>query len=87
MSKGYQDIIWLAGRIFLRRDFVEQADEKGLDAIFAECPYGDLDDDQRAAFEAAFHSPRLRKVVEQWWVAYDEAQDAGEVQPLGVWEP
>jgi len=85
MSKGYQDVTWLAGQVFLFRNFVKETDEKGLEALFAECPYGDLNDEQRAAFKAAFHNPRLRQVVEQWWATYDKAQDAGEIPTLTYW--
>ena len=86
MPKGYQDVTWLAGQVFLFRNFVKETDEKGLEALFAECPYGDLDGEQRAAFESAFHNPRLRKVVEQWWAAYDEARAGGELPVLAYWE-
>jgi hypothetical protein len=85
MSKGFQDITWLAGQVFLFRDFVKEADEKGLDAVFKECPYGDLTGEQRAAFKAAFHNPRLRKVVEQWWATYDEARAADEIPVTVYW--
>jgi hypothetical protein len=84
----YQDIIWLAGLILLRRDFVKEADEKGLEAILKECPYGDLTGDQRATFEAAFRHPRLREEVERWWAAYDAARAAGEIPEVReYWEP
>lgn len=87
MSKEYQDIIWLAGQVFLSRDFVKTTDEKGLETLFAECPYGDLTDEQRAAFQAAFRNPRLRTVVEQWWEAYDQARAQGEIPAATPWGP
>jgi hypothetical protein len=87
MSREYQDIIWLAGQVFLSRDFVKTTDERGLETLFAECPYGDLTDEQRAAFRAAFQNPRLRAVVEQWWGAYDRARADGEIPETTPWGP
>lgn len=85
MTKGFQDIIWLAGQVFLWPDFVEQVDKKGLEAIFAECPYGDLTAEQKAAYTDAFTNPKLRKVVEQWWKAYQKAREEGEIVKAGYW--
>jgi len=86
MTHGYRDIIWLAGQVFLFRSFVKTTDARGVEALLAECPYGDLSDEQGAAFKAAFHSPRLRQVVEQWWVAYAEARAVGELSGQAYWE-
>jgi hypothetical protein len=86
MTQGYQDILWLAGQVFLVRDFVKTTDARSLETLLAECPYGDLSDEQRAGFQAAFHNPRLRQVVEQWWVAYDAARAAGELSGQAYWE-
>ncbi len=82
----HQDIIWLAGQVFLFRDFVDRAEGKGLDAVMDECPYGDLTEQERQAFKAAFENPRLREVVKQWWTAYDEARQAGELEGVSYWE-
>jgi hypothetical protein len=86
MSDTYQDISWLAGQVFLRRNFVKEADEKGLTVIFKACPYGDLTETQKATFEAAFNNSKLRKVVETWWSTYDETRAAGEVPKATPWE-
>jgi len=86
-KKGYQDIVRLAGLVFLKRDFVKEVDEKGLEAVFQECPYGDLTDEQRAIFEAAFKNPRLREIVEQWWKTYDELRAGGVIPASNPWEP
>jgi len=88
MTTGYQDIIWLAGRVFLKRDFVSEYDDKGLDKLFEECPYGDLTDEQRTAFKMCFTNATLRKAVAEWWVAYDVAKSAGEIPSVkATWEP
>lgn len=84
---AYQDITWLAGRAFLQRAFVTTADERGLAKIFATCPYGDLTAEQQATFAAAFHHPRLRQLVVEWWQAYDAARAAGEIPATEPWEP
>lgn len=85
MTEGFRDIIWLAGQVFLWRDFVIEAEEKGLEVVFEKCPYGDLSDDQREAFQAAFNHPELRKVVETWWKTYDAARRAGEIPITSYW--
>ncbi len=82
----YQDISWLAGQVFLYRDFVENAEEQGLETVFKACPYGDLTEDQKATFEAAFNNPDLREVVKRWWTAYDTARTAGAVPKAEPWE-
>ena len=82
---SFEDITWLAGQVFLWRDFVKETDERGLRAVFTACPYGDLHCKQRATFTAAFYHPRLREVVAQWWRVYDEARSAGEIPQAGDW--
>lgn len=77
MLKGHQDALWLAGQVFLWRDFVKEAEKKGLDEVFEMCPYGDLTEDEKALFAAAFKHPKLRAVVEQWWETYDAARESG----------
>lgn len=85
LALGHQDVIRLAGLVFLRRGFVEEADEKGLDAVFAqEGAYGDLTDEQKATFRAAFQEPELRAIVKQWWEAYDRARVDGRIPQAGV---
>lgn len=84
---NYQDAIWLAGQVFLWREFAPAAEQNGLDALFAQCPYGDLSDEQRAAFAAAFQHPGLRQVVELWWRTYDSARASGAVPNAGYWKP
>jgi hypothetical protein len=87
MLKGHQDILWLAGQVFLSRDFVEEIEEKGLEAIFKACPYGDLTEAEKKTFETAFKEKRLRKLVEKWWKTYDEARKEGVVTKAAVfWE-
>lgn len=83
MLTGHQDILWLAGQVFLTRDFVQEAKEKGLDAIFAACPYGDLTESEKATFKAAFEDKKLRKVVKKWWKAYDKQRETGIVPKIG----
>lgn len=82
----YQDVTWLAGQVFLWRQFTPSAGQKGLDAMFAQCPYGDLSAQQRATFEAAFNHPRLRRVLELWWRTYDSARAMQIVPQAGFWE-
>ncbi len=87
MLKGHQDMLWLAGQVFLCRDFVEEVDAEGLEAIFAACPYGDLTEQEKAAFRSAFQNKQLRQVVERWWKIYDEEREAGAVVKAGMfWE-
>ena len=88
MLKGHQDILWLAGQVFLSRNFVEEAEAKGLDAIFAACPYGDLTEAEKATFTAAFKDKKLRQIVEKWWKEYDEERETGIVPKAGqYWAP
>ena len=87
MLKEHQDILWLAGQAFLSRDFVKEAEDKGLEAVFAMCPYGDLSGDEKTLFEAAFKHPRLREVVALWWKTYDEARASGDIPGVkAYWE-
>ncbi|MEJ5309797.1 MAG: hypothetical protein WHX52_08500 [Anaerolineae bacterium] len=87
MLKGHQDMLWLAGQVLLSRNFVKEAEERGLDAVFAACPYGDLTEQEKAAFGSAFENKELRKVVEQWWKVYDEEREKGAVVKAGMfWE-
>ncbi len=83
MLKGHQDMLWLAGQVFLSRNFVEEAEEQGLDAVFAACPYGDLTEEEKAAFASAFEDKALRKIVKKWWKTYDEERETGVVTKAG----
>lgn len=83
MLKGHQDILWLAGQVFLSRDFVKEIETKGLDEIFAACPYGDLTADEKATFTAAFKDKKLRDIVARWWKTYDEERATGIVPQVG----
>lgn len=88
LSLGFQDITWVSGQVFLFRDFVKLADEQGLDAVFATCPYGDLDEGQRGTFAACFQNPRLRRIVSQWWEVYDDERATGNIPSVGgFWGP
>lgn len=88
MLKGHQDALWLAGQVFLSRKFVEEAEEMGLDAVFALCPYKDLTKEEKATFRAAFESKKLRKVVRRWWEKYDEERETGVMPKAGeFWGP
>ncbi len=82
----FQDIAHIAGLVFIKRGFVDQA-AKSTDAIKAECPFGDLTDDQLATFEACIHDPKLRQVIDQWWATYDAERAAGQVPPVAAWGP
>ena len=87
MLKGHQDMLWLAGQVFLCRDFVKEVDTEGFEAIFAACPYGDLTEQEKAAFRSAFEDKQLQKVVERWWKVYDEGREAGRIRKAGnYWE-
>ncbi len=86
MLKGHQDILWLAGQVLLDRNFIQEAEEKGLDAIFKEAPYGDLTEEEKATFRAAFEEKELRQVVEKWWSKYDEKREIGILPQAGFWE-
>ena len=79
MLKKHQDLLWLAGQVLLSRNFVAEVEAGGLDSLFALCPYGDLTAQEKATFQSAFESGRLRQVIEQWWTVYDEERQAGVV--------
>lgn len=83
MLKGHQDMLWLAGQVLLSRGFVKEAEEQGLEAVFAACPYGDLTEEEKVAFRSTFEDKQLRKVVKKWWKTYDEKRDAGVVFQAG----
>lgn len=87
MLKGHQDMLWLAGQVFLYRDFVKEVEAVGLDAIFAACPYGDLTEQEKAAFRSAFEDRELQKVVKRWWKVYNEERATKRVAKAGnFWE-
>jgi len=87
MLKGHQDILWLAGQVFLCRDFVKEVETDGFEVIFAACPYGDLTAQEKTAFRSAFKNKQLRKVVERWWKVYDKERGAGKIGKAGnFWE-
>ncbi|HQE92703.1 MAG TPA: hypothetical protein PLH19_08045 [Anaerolineae bacterium] len=87
MLKGHQDMLWLAGQVFLSRNFVKEVEAQGLEAVFATCPYGDLTEQEKAAFRSAFEDQQLQKVVKKWWKVYDEEREAGVVTKSGrYWE-
>ena len=87
MLKQHQDILWLAGQVLLSRNFVTEGEARGLEDLFSTCPYGDLTEQEQAAFRGAFESVRLRQVIEQWWTVYDEERQAGAVpQVTEYWE-
>ena len=79
MLKDHQDILWLAGQVFLSRKFVQEFEEKGAEAIAAVCPYGDLEESELATFEACLKHPKLRALIQEWWETYDKARADGEV--------
>lgn len=87
MLKGHQDMLWLAGQVLLSRNFVKEAEEQGLDAVFAACPYGDLTEEEMAAFHSAFKDEQLQEVVERWWKVYNEGREEGRIKKIGpFWE-
>lgn len=87
MLKNHQDMLWLAGQVFLSRNFVKEVEVNGFDAVFAACPYGDLTEQEKTAFCSAFKNERLRQVVERWWQVYDEEREAGAIPKAGsFWE-
>ncbi|HNT76163.1 MAG TPA: hypothetical protein PKH77_14200 [Anaerolineae bacterium] len=84
MLTGRRDILWLSGQVFLFRDFIKEAEAQGLEAIFAQCPYGDLTEEEKATFTAAFKDTKLHTLVEKWWKTYDEGRTSGEIPPATV---
>lgn len=85
---GYQAITWLAGQVFINREFVDEVEGNGFEAIYKECPYDDLTPDQRATFEAAFNKWQLRLLVRVWWVTYDYLRKHGSLPGVkSPWRP
>jgi len=87
MAEGYQDVLYLIGLAFGKRDFVEVVDRIGTEALFAKAPYGDLTAEQRETFEAAFQHPVLRQYVALWWAVYDNLRATGEIPGVAGWDP
>ena len=86
-SEGYQDILYLIGLTFGKRDFFEVVNRVGVEKLFDKAPYGNLTPDQRAAFEAAFKHPMVRQYVALWWAIYDNLRATGEIPETLVWDP
>lgn len=89
-KEGYKTFTWLAGMIFIDRDFVAHVDEVGLDAAIKECPLGnDMSDEQKASFKAAFNETWLRLVVKLWWIVYDYLRKRGKIPQAQAapWRP
>jgi hypothetical protein len=86
---GYQDIIWLGGQVFENDEFVDRIENEGFDAIYAECPYGDLTNDQKARFEATFNRWEMKLIVRIWWVVYKHLRKHGKItgQLSAPWRP
>lgn len=84
---GYQDITWLAGKVFIDRHFMDEIEEQGFDTVFDECPYGDLTPDQRVVFVEAFGRWELRMLVRIWWVVYDHLRKHSKIGQLVTWRP
>jgi hypothetical protein len=86
LNSNYQDILYLIGLTFGKRDFVEMVDRDGLEAVFARAPYGDLAADQKAVFEAAINDPMVRQYIALWWSIYNHLQATGTIQPTDFWD-
>jgi len=86
-SEGYQDILYLIGLTFGKRDFFEVVDRIGTDELFAKAPYGDLTPDQRDSFKAAYGHPVLRQYVALGWTIYDNLRATGEIPDTLAWGP
>ncbi|MFP4395964.1 MAG: hypothetical protein ACLFTI_11935 [Anaerolineales bacterium] len=88
MKEGYQDIVQLAGLVFVKRDFLDEVLEKGVEAVLEERgAYGDLTAEQQATFEDVIHHSRMQKLIREWWQAYDEERARGEIAKAGdPWE-
>jgi len=87
-TKGYQDIVWLAGKVFLDRNFIKQIKSNGIDTVYEQCPYGDLSDEQRATFTDTFSRWEMRFLVHIWWMVYDHLRTRDKI--IGVseaWRP
>ena len=89
MKEGYQDIVHLAGLVFVKRDFLDEALEKGVEAILEERgAYGDLTAEQQKTFEDVIHNERMQKLIREWWQAYDEERASGAIPKAGeYWDP
>ena len=84
----YRDILWLTGKVFTDRTFVNQIEEKGFDAIYNECPYGDLTYDQKSVFEDTFNRWEMRLLVRIWWLVYDHLRNRGVIRSASApWRP
>jgi hypothetical protein len=86
-NESYQDILYLIGLAFGKRDFFEVVDRIGTDQLFAKAPYGDLAPDQQASFEAAYKHPVVRQYVALWWAIYDNLRATGEIPDSLAWGP
>jgi len=85
---GYQAITWLAGKVFTDRTFVDRIENEGFEAIYKECPYDDLADDQKAVFEDTFSRWEMRLLVRVWWLVYDHLRKHGKIQGVrSAWRP
>jgi hypothetical protein len=86
---SYQDITKLAGLIFIRRHFLEDILEQGLDTVLAQIELqGDLTLDEKATFEACVQNPHLQQLIRDWWTAYDTERQSGAIpQVADPWEP
>lgn len=84
---GHQDIIWLSGKVFTDRDFVDKIEEKGFESIYAECPYGDLTASQKRTFEDTFNRWEMRLLVRVWWLIYDYLRKNGKISATAPWRP
>ncbi len=89
MKEGYQDIVQLAGLVFVKRDFLDEALEKGVEAVLeAYGAYGDLTAEQQATFEDVIHNERMQTLIREWWQAYDEERASGNISKAGeYWDP
>lgn len=85
--EGYQDILYLIGLAFGKRNFIEVVDRIGTQELFAKAPYGDLTSDQKATFEAAFKHPVVRQYVALWWTLYENLRATGELPDVSYWNP
>lgn len=86
--ESYQAITWLAGQVFINREFVDRLEKKGFEAIYKECPYDDLTPDQQITFEAAFNKWTLRLLVKVWWLVYDYLRKYGDLPSVrSPWRP
>ncbi len=86
-SEGYQDILYLIGLAFGKRNFVEVVDRIGMEKLFSKVPYGDLSADQKAGFEAAIKHPVVRQYIALWWPIYDNLRASGDISPMTPWGP